>query len=64
MNGSGQIADLLEEKRQEIYYSIEDYLYDIESTEATAQYLDIYMYLEQHLNSWLHIEESNFLYIY
>ncbi len=43
MNGSGQIADLLEEKRQEIYYSIEDYLYDIESTEATAQYLDIYM---------------------
>ncbi len=43
MNASGAIAELMASKQEEIYYSIEDYLYDVESSEATAQYLDIYM---------------------
>ena len=43
MNTSGAISELFQEKTEEIYYSIEDYLFDVESSEVTAQYLDIYM---------------------
>lgn len=41
MNASGSLATLFAQKQEEIYYSIEDYLFDVENAEVTAQFLDV-----------------------
>lgn len=43
MNTSGAFSELLNEKEEEIFYSIEDYLDDMEYSGPVAQYLDILM---------------------
>ena len=43
MNTSGAFTELMREKEQEIFYSIEDYLDDLEYNDPLAQYLDILM---------------------